>query len=80
MTLVIKADGLTEEMLSNTITPMVSEELIKELARCSSNGIRSNQLHTHLREISENMVKNLEISSVEVQSISFTNIVASDER
>ncbi|MBO5577034.1 MAG: hypothetical protein J5956_12160 [Ruminococcus sp.] len=80
MTLVIKAGGLTEEMLSNTITPMVSEELIKELARCSSNGIRSNQLHTHLREISENMVKNLDLSSVEVQSISFANIVASAER
>ena len=80
MTLVIKAEGLTEEMLSNTITPMVSEELIKELVRCSSNGIRSNQLHTHLREISENMVKNLDLSSVDVQSISFANIVASKER
>ncbi|MBQ1535783.1 MAG: hypothetical protein IIZ62_04030 [Ruminococcus sp.] len=80
MTLVIKAGGLTEEMLSSTITPMVSEELVKELARCSSNGIRSNQLHTHLREISENMVKNLDLSSVDVQSISFANIVASKER
>ena len=80
MTLVIKAEGLTEEMLSSTITPMVSEELIKELARCSSNGIRSNQLHTHLREISENVVKNLDLSSVEVQSLSFANIVASKER
>ena len=80
MTLVIKAEGLTEEMLSSTVTPMVSEELVKELARCSSNGIRSNQLHTHLREISENMVKNLDLSSVDVQNISFANIVASKER
>lgn len=80
MTLIIKAEGLTEEMLSSTVTPMVSEELIKELARCSSNGIRSNQLHTHLRKISENMVKNLDLSSVDVQSISFANIVASKER
>lgn len=80
MALVIKAEGLTEEMLSKTITPMVSEELVKELVRCSSNGIRSNQLHTHLREISENVVKNLDLSSVEVQSLSFANIVASKER
>ena len=80
MTLVIKAEGFTEEMLNNAVAPMVSEELIKELARRSSDGIRSNQLHMHHREMGANIANNLQLNSVEVRSISFASIVASAER
>ena len=80
MKLVIKAEGFTEEMLNSAVAPKVSEEIIKELARCSSDGIRSNQLHTHHLEMGENIVKNLGINSAEVQSISFTNIAVSNQR
>ena len=80
MTLVVKAGGLTEEMLTNEVAPMVSQELIKELTRCSSDSIRSNQLHSHHREMGENIAKNVVLSSAELQSISFANIVASAER
>ena len=80
MKLLVKAEGFTAEMLNSAVAPMVSEEIIKELARCSADGIRSNQLHTHHLEMGENIVKNLELSSVEVQSFSFTNIAVSKQR